>query len=150
MEIWQVLLWAILTVVLIAGEIATVQLVAVWFAAGSLAAFIVSLFGVSFPVQLVIFVAGSVALLAATRPIVKKIMTNRRVRTNADQVVGKECVVREEIDNIRGAGRVYVDGLTWTARNAASDEPIPVDTTCIVREIQGVKLMVEPQENVLL
>lgn len=146
MEIWEVLLWAILTIVLIAAEIATVQLIAVWFAAGALAAFISALFRVPLGVQLVIFVVGSVLLLLATRPIVKKVTHGRRIHTNADQVVGKECTVREEIDNIRGTGRVYVDGLTWTARNAASDAPIPVGETCIIREIQGVKLMVEPPQ----
>lgn len=48
MEMWHVLFWAALTVLLIAAEIATVQLVAVWFAAGSLAAFVSSLFGLDF------------------------------------------------------------------------------------------------------
>ena len=56
MEIWEVLFWAVLSVALIITEIATVQLVAVWFAAGGIAAFISSLFTVPFWAQLIIFI----------------------------------------------------------------------------------------------
>ena len=34
MEIWEILFWAALSVVLIIAEIVTVELVAVWFAGG--------------------------------------------------------------------------------------------------------------------
>lgn len=148
MELWHVLFWAILTVLLIVAEIATVQLVAVWFAVGGLVAFISSLFAVPFYIQVILFIAGSVILLFATRPIVHRLLRNSKiVRTNADRVVGQECVVREEIDNLRGTGRVYVDGLDWTARSAEDGVTFPVGATCIVKEIQGVKLIVCPQKN---
>lgn len=48
MEIWEILFWAALSVVLIIAEIVTVELVAVWFAGGGIAAFIVSLFETPF------------------------------------------------------------------------------------------------------
>ena len=48
MVLWQVLFWAVITIALIIFEFSTVQLVAVWFAAGGLAAFISSFFGLSF------------------------------------------------------------------------------------------------------
>ena len=144
MALGQVVFWAVLTILLVIAEIVTVQLVAVWFAAGSLAAFVSSLFGIDFSLQIVIFIAGSVILLAATRPAVKKILKGKKIRTNADSVIGKECVVREEIDNISGTGRVFVDGLTWAARRADGEETISAGQKCRVVEIQGVKLMVEP------
>lgn len=147
MEIWQVILWAVLTVVLIGIEVGTVQLVAVWFAAGSLAAFIASLFSESLTLQLILFAAASILLLIATRPIVNRLLRDRRVPTNADSLIGKECIVKEEICNLSAEGRVSVDGMTWSARNAAGDARIPAGTTCVIREIQGVKLMVEPAEE---
>ena len=144
MVLWQVILWAVLTVALIIVEINTIQMVAVWFAAGGLVAFIASLCGASLPVQLALFVAASVVLLAATRPIVRKVMNGRRVATNADGLIGRECVVKEEINNLSANGRVFVEGLSWSARNAVGDFLVPAGTRCVVREIQGVKLMVEP------
>jgi len=143
-ELWQVLFWAALTVLLLVVEIATVQLVAVWFAVGSLTAFISSLFSVPFYVQVILFIAGSVVLLVATRPIVRRLLRNtRKVKTNADRVLGKECVVREAIDNLRGTGRVYVDGLSWAARSADDSVTFSVGDTCVVQDIQGVKLIVQ-------
>lgn len=142
MEMWHVLFWAALTVLLIAAEIATVQLVAVWFAAGSLAAFVSSLFGLDFYWQVIVFIAGSVLLLIATRPIVRRIAKGKQIHTNADSVVGQECVVKEEINNLAGTGRVYANGLFWTARNAEGDQVIPEGEVCEVTEIQGVKLLV--------
>ncbi len=142
-NLWQVLLWAALTVLLLVVEIATVQLVAIWFAVGSLTAFISSLFGVPFYGQMILFIAGSVVLLVATRPIVRRLLRNtRRVKTNADRVLGRECVVREAIDNLRGTGRVYVDGLSWAARSADDSVTFSVGDTCVVQDIQGVKLIV--------
>ena len=144
MELWQVIFWAVITVLLIGAEIATVQLVAVWFAAGGLAAFVSSFFGIDFWIQILIFIAGSVLLLLATRPLVRKFLHGKLEPTNADSLIGKECVIREDVDNVAGTGRAYVEGLTWTARNADGDEPIPSGTTCSIVEIQGVKLMVRP------
>jgi len=83
-------------------------------------------------------------LLFLTRPLVKKLVKGKRVHTNADQVIGKECIVREEIDNIRGIGRARVDGLDWSARSTDDTIVIPEGTICIIREIRGVKLIVSP------
>lgn len=147
MELWHVLFWSALTILLIAAEISTVQLVAVWFAAGSLAAFISSLFGVPFYAQVIIFILGSVFLLLVTRPIVRKMLRGKRARTNADSVIGQECVVKEQIDNRAATGRVKVNGLFWTARSEDPSVVIPVDAVCVIKEIQGVKLIVSPLEE---
>lgn len=144
MELWHVLFWAILTVLLIVAEIATVQLVAVWFAVGGLAAFIASFFGVPFYIQVILFIVGSVVLLLATRPIVRRLLRGSKlVHTNADRVLGQECVVREEIDNLRVTGRVFADGLDWTARSADDGVTFPIGAKCVIQEIQGVKLIVQ-------
>ena len=78
MEIWQLILWAAMTVILIIVEIATIQLVAVWFAAGSFAAFIAALFAAPLWVQLVVFIVVSILLLLATRPFVRSLLQNRK------------------------------------------------------------------------
>lgn len=143
MVLWHVIFWAVLTVLLIASEIATVQLVAIWFGAGSLAAFVSSFFGIPFYIQVIIFIAGSILLLLLTRPLVRRFLHSKKVHTNADSVIGRECVVKESIDNVAGSGRVYVDGLTWSARSVDDKVTFSEGQACIVTEIQGVKLIVK-------
>lgn len=138
---WNIIFWAVLTVVLIVAEIATVQLVSVWFAAGGLCAFIASLCGLPIGWQLAIFVAVSFILLFATRPIVKKLV-GKKVKTNIDAVINCECVVHEDIDNLHSTGRVMLEGQDWAARNIDGNETIEKGETCVVCEVHGVTLFV--------
>lgn len=146
MNIWNVLLWAGVTIVLIVAEIVTVQLVAVWIAGGALASLITALFTTDLKIQLLVFVVVSIILLIATRPLVKKINKNRPLATNADSVIGKTAVVTEDIDNDLSTGRVKVDGVFWAARTADNSK-IKKDDLCKIIEIRGVKLFVEKQNE---
>lgn len=148
MEIWQVLMWAIVTIILIVAEIGTVQLVAIWFAAGSLIAFISSLFGIDFRIQIILFIIASILLLLATRPLAKKLLKNKKTPTNADSIIGQKAVVTEKIDNIHNMGRVHVNGLSWSARSKNDDQVFDVDQTCKVVKIEGVKAIVVPFKEV--
>lgn len=143
MVLWEVIFWAVLTIALIIAELNTIQLISVWFAAGSLVSFIISLFGASFAWQVVAFIVISIVLLLATRPFVKKFMSRGIVKTNADSIVLKECVVIEEVNNSRGTGRVHVDGLDWAARSAHMEKIFEADDICVIREIQGVTVIVD-------
>ena len=69
------LLWGGLFVLTVLVEFATQQLVSIWFAAGSLAAFLAVCFGASLPVQGILFLAVSVLLLIFTRPICRRIFS---------------------------------------------------------------------------
>ena len=66
------IIWLILIVVLIVAEVATYQLVAVWFALGAVASLLASLMGASGTVQLITFVVVSLLSLIASRPLVKR------------------------------------------------------------------------------
>lgn len=138
--------WLSLAIALTVVELSTTQLVSVWFALG---AGIVALLKVIFPGlsvmwQVIIFVLISSALLIATRPLVKKFLHKKREEqnTNLDLVIGKEAIVVEEINNIKGEGAVKINGLVWSARSV-DDSKIPVDTIVIFKEINGVKALVE-------
>lgn len=147
MELWQTIFWAILTVALISTEIATVQLVAIWFGAGALVAFVASFFGMAFWLQIVIFILISVILLLLTRPTVKKWINGKKIATNADSIIGMTGIVIEKIDNIRDTGRVMVNGLNWSARAANEKDLFDIDSRCEVISIEGVKAIVKPFEN---
>ena len=135
--------WLVLLILFLMAEGATVALVSLWFAAGALVAIIAALLGASVGLQLALFLVVSVALLALLRPILKRYVNPRIQKTNADSLIGKECVVTEPIDNLKAYGRVKVGGMTWSARSV-SGEDIPVGTIVKISRIEGVKLFVKP------
>ncbi len=138
--------WLIVMVLFLVVEAATVGLVCIWFAVGSLAALLAAMCGAQLWLQIVLFLVASAATLYFTRPLVKRYVNSKVEPTNADMVIGKECRVTETVDNIAGTGAVYVDGKTWTARSA-DDEVIPEGTLVTAKSIDGVKLIVAAPEK---
>ena len=134
--------WLGITVALLIFEISTASLTTIWFAAGSLTAFILALFDLPLWSQIVAFVVVSVLLLTFTRPLVEKVLKVGKAKTNIDELIGKRAKVIVEIDNMKGVGYVVVDGKEWTARSD-SDKVIPEDAMVEILEISGVKLIVK-------
>ena len=139
----EVLFWIAALVVFLVVEAVSAGLVSIWFAAGALAALICALLHGPVWLQAIWFVVVSGVTLILTRPLVKKYVNAKSVATNADRNIGRTAVVTERIDDLAGTGAVKLDGVLWTARSS-DGEPIEVGTAVTVREIQGVKLMVEP------
>jgi len=135
--------WLIAMVVFLAVEAIVPGLVSLWFAFGALAAVLASLLNAPLWLQILWFVLVSVASLALTRPLAKKYVNGRVLPTNADRVIGKECLVREEVNNLQGTGAVAVDGKVWTARMADDAVVASIGETVVARRIEGVKLIVE-------
>ena len=71
-------------------------------------------------------------------------MNARTQPTNADMLVGKECLVKETIRNLQGTGAVSVDGKVWTARTEDDSIVMEEKTLARVVRIEGVKLIVKP------
>ena len=139
---YMVWVWLALLVLFIITEVATVQLTTVWFAGGALIAMLLAAFGVkSITLQVIVFLAVSVILLIATRPLVKKHINKKSQPTNADRNIGQQAVVTEEINNLEGKGTAKINGTEWTARSENGDI-IPAGTTVTVTKIDGVKLIV--------
>lgn len=138
------LFWLILAVAMAVVEALTVQLVSIWFAAGAVAACIASLFSENILVQVGVFVAVSAVALLVTRPLVSRMKKHGTEATNADKYIGMSGVTLSEIDNEKAAGQVRVGSSVWSAKSA-DGFVIPPDTKIKVRDIQGVKLIVEPE-----
>ena len=141
----MVAFWGAAAAVLVIIELATVGLASIWFAIGALCALIAAALGAPLWLQIVWFALVSVATLFLTRPLALKYVNARAQPTNADRLLGAEAVVREAIDNLSGAGAVYADGKIWSARSFAGNA-IPKGCRVRIREIQGVKLIVEALE----
>ena len=140
-------LWLIAMVVLLIVEAVVPGLVSIWFALGALAALISALLGAPLWLQVLWFLVVSLAALILTRPLAKKYINARVVPTNADMLVGKECIVKEKIDNIAGTGAVAVEGKVWTARMADDSIKADIGELVSVQRIEGVKLIVAPLEK---
>ena len=109
------IVWLILLVLFLIVEAATVSMVSSWFAGGALVALLVSLIGGPVWLQMLAFFTVSIVLLALLRPVVRKFLKPRLVKTNADSLIGTTCRAIEDIDDMQG--RVQVGDVTWSARS---------------------------------
>ena len=102
------IIWLVIGILCVILEAATPQLTSVWFAAGALAALIVSLFTPPslWWLQLLVFIAVSAVAVAITRPLARRFLEKNKARVNADRFIGADGVVVEDIDNIQGKGQV--------------------------------------------
>ena len=72
-------------------EAATAGLTSIWFVLGSVAGLIAAICDGPVWLQLTLFFVVSIISLAATRPLVKKLMGKNIVATNADRVLGAQA-----------------------------------------------------------
>lgn len=135
--------WLAVIAVFIAIELNTMALTTIWFAGGALAAFFAAFAGFSIKVQLVVFLIVSLLMLVFTRPFASKFINRGTVQTNAASLIGKKARVTAEINNHLSQGAAVVNGQEWTARAWDEDAVIPVNEMVLIKEIRGVKLIVE-------
>lgn len=138
-----VIAWFVAFLILLFIEIITVNLVTIWFAVGSLAALVTAFLTDSFVIQMVVFLIVSVVALLITKPLMKKFKSFQITPTNSDRVIGKIGEVTKKIEKNK-YGEVKVFGNTWTAY---CKEELDVGTKVKVLEIEGVKLIVEKEED---
>ena len=137
------ILWIILAIAFLILEFGTVALVSIWFVVGALVAMAADLLGAPLWLQVLDFALISLLMLLVLRPFLRRFVESHKVATNVDAIIGKRCLVTQEIDNLEGTGAVKLNGMTWTARSADGSR-IPADTEVAVNEVQGVKVIVTP------
>lgn len=140
------IIWLVIAIICLIIEAVTVGLTTVWFAAGAVVSLILSLFDVSIPVQIVVFLVVSICLLVFTRKIfVNKLKTGSE-KTNVDALIGCEGLVISDIRDF-SPGQVRLNGQIWTAVGREPDIAISAGTAVRVIAIEGVKLIVESTEG---
>ncbi len=140
------LFWTIFLIGFIMLEALTTQLVCIWFAGGALAALLSAFCGIGNLGQAAVFVLVSALLLVFTRQFVRRIKSKEPVKTNAEALIDTEAIVLEDISNVEARGSVKVGGIVWSARSADGKD-IDAGTHIIVKEIDGVKLLVSKLEE---
>lgn len=133
--------WIVLAIFLGVIEAITVNLATIWFALGAVVAFVISLFCDSILVQVAVFTVVSVVAVIATRPIAKKLLGDKKVATNADRFIGEKALVIEDIDAVRGSGKVKARGQIWSAK-PLNEESIQCGETVKINKIEGVRAVV--------
>ena len=142
---WEAIFWFVLLVGFLLVEAGTVTVVSMWFAAGSLAAMIVSFLSGPLWLQFVIFAVVSALLLWMLRPIIRKHFKPRITATNVDAMIGKIGVTIVPVNNVMAQGKLMVNGMEWSARSTSGEE-IPENVQVRIDRVEGVKLYVTPVE----
>ena len=136
--------WLVMVIFLTIIEIATVNLVTVWFIASSLISLGISLFCNNFLVQFFVFVIFGLVFLITTKPIINKyLLNNKKENTNLDRIIGMIGVVTLDI-NKNEIGEVKVDGKRWSAISTSN---IKEGEYVVIEQIKGVKLVVSKKES---
>jgi membrane protein implicated in regulation of membrane protease activity len=137
------IVWLIIAIVLAVIELSTLGLVTIWFAVGALVSMIAALLGANIWVQLICFILFSIVILVAVRPLAEKYINRNIKKTNIDAVIGRRLIAKTDIDNIKGTGKVDMDGSTWLAQSSIDEVTINAGQEVVVVKVQGAKLIVE-------
>ncbi|MBP5177571.1 MAG: NfeD family protein [Clostridia bacterium] len=138
-QLFTIIMWAAVFVIALTVELATTELVSVWFCGGALVSLIFAAVDLPFWAQLVAFTVLSTGLLVLSRLFWAKKLKGRSVRTNTDALIGQEILITKAVaDKVNGAGRFR--DVVWTVE---SSDAIEVGDYAVIKEIRGNKLIVE-------
>ena len=139
MPAWVI--WAIVAVLLALGELATPGLFFLGpVALAALPALVVSFFAPAW-LQVVVFIAGSVASLAVLRPIARAhLHMPALTRTGTAALVGARATVLQRVD--ADGGRVRIGGEEWSARAYMDGQVLEPGTRVEVAKIEGATALV--------
>jgi membrane protein implicated in regulation of membrane protease activity len=136
------LIWAIVAIVLAVGEIATPGLFILGpVAVAAVAAGFVALAGVGAVLQLVVFIAGSLASVLFLRPLAKShLHMPGELRTGTAALEGAKAVVLQRVDS--NGGRVRIGGEEWSARAYMDDGVYEPGARVEIVKIEGATALV--------
>ncbi len=148
--IMEVLIWLGIMILLLIIEAITVGLTTIWFAAGALVALIASMLGAGIIVQALLFFAVSLILLFFTRPIAVRYINPQKIRTNYEDTLDKTVKITRCVNNKNSTGTAVLNGLEWTVR--MQDDNIVLQEGALARvvAVEGVKLILVPEEDKIL
>ena len=133
--------WVVAFLIFAIAEAVTVRLTAIWFAVGSLAAFMSVLMEIPFWMQLLLFLLVSLLFLLITRPFQKRFLAGSCQTASVSDMIGCTGTVTEQINNDEIKGRVRIGELDWLAR---SHDGCLLDAgeQVVVRSVEGISVVV--------
>lgn len=139
----HIFIWIGIAGVFAVIEALTLGITTLWFALGAVVAALVSLTGIDFIYQFIIFLAVSILLLYFTKPLAEKRLKIGSEKTNVDDLPGRSALVVKDIKPFE-TGQVKVQGQIWTAITEGVDFPVIEGEKVEILRIDGVKLVVAP------
>lgn len=138
------MLWIIVGIVVILLDVITSSFLFVWFAVGAFAAFLASLLGASVGVQIIIFLAVSIATISIGYPWARKKFKSSITRTPLmeENYIGMVLKAEEDIE-IRGKAKL--GGVYWAVINKG--ETIKRGESFKIVKFEGNKLIIEKEEE---
>jgi membrane protein implicated in regulation of membrane protease activity len=135
-------LWLIAAGLFVAGEVVSLDLVLLMFGGGAVGGLAVALVGGPVVLQLLAFVAVSLALLTVVRPIARRHLEAATPQTaiGVAAVVGRTAKVTRPVD--RHGGRIRLGADEWTARTQHGGETFEVGAIVRILEVEGATAVV--------
>ena len=143
-----VMLYIWIAVICIAAlvEAFTMQMVSIWFVAGGIVSLILYFCGVSYEIQIIVFIAVSIILLISLRKLcLKFLLKNTDEKTNIDSLIGREAKLLKSI-SLGELGEVKLGDVVWTV-TTKDETPLSAGTLIKIVQVQGNKLIVQPIES---
>lgn len=110
-------------------------------AVGAVAAAVTAGLGGGMVLQVVVFAAVSVALIAVVRPVAARHRSQRpELTTGVEALKGRTAVVLERVDG--SGGRIKLAGEVWSARALDTDRTFEAGQAVDVVEIDGATAVV--------
>jgi membrane protein implicated in regulation of membrane protease activity len=136
------LAWSIAAALLAVGEIFTPGMFFLGpVALAAVASAIAAALGGAVWLQLVVFIAGSVASLGLLRPIARAhLRMPAAIRTGTAALEGAHAVVLQRVD--RDGGRIRLGGEEWSARAFMEDQVFEPGARVEVMKIEGATALV--------
>ncbi len=142
-SIMLMVIWILIFLIALAIEIATQELVSIWFSLGAIVPLILAAFNISYIWQILVYAIVSAILFILSEKLIKKKIKPHKNATNADSLIGNEIKVIKEVGpNQNGEGKIR--DIIWTIK---SDDIIKEDEFAIVKEIKGNSLIVVKKED---
>lgn len=140
-EVWR-WVWIVAAVVLGIAEMFTAGFFMLPFAVGAVAAALLAFFNVVVPIQLLVFIAVSIAALIGLQRYVRH-EDETQPEVGSNRYLNKRAVVLEPVNRVQSVGRVRMDTEEWRATTDLTDT-IPVGTEVRIVDVRGARLVVEP------
>lgn len=151
MEFSPVLIWFLVGLALIISEFMLPGIILVFFGLGAWVTAVTSWIGLTtgWPSQLLCFALSSVVLLVLLRRKFRNkffgyVGDDHGLDDNIDEFQGQVVLVTRDIGPGPGQGSVEYKGAPWEAR---SDQSIAAGQRAIIKSVDGITLVVEPEIN---
>ena len=134
-------IWLAVAFFAIVCEMATSELISIWFVPGGIAGIVLSAVEQPVWLQATVFFASSVVLIVLFQILFRsKIKKGKKSATNLDRIIGEQALVTETVNNLSFEGCVKINGQYWSARSN-DGETINKGEVVEIIAVSGAKLI---------